>query len=302
VAGPIIVLVLKQPDLSSVLVMLPVLLAMLFCAGARIEHMAIIVGFGLVASVFPMAFTALSLKSHWAQESRAAAFVLAIPRLRGAFIMTLIGIWSAFGATWWLLDRWRVSVNWIVPVLGALIVSAGLVSGIVVDHHLKTYQRKRIETFLAPENDPRGSSYNLLQAQIALGSGGLWGRGFFSGTQSQLGFLPERHTDFIFAVVGEEMGLWGSLSIMILYLLIIWRMVSAARTARDRFGYLVACGLAASFGCYLLANTGMCLGFLPIAGLELPLVSYGGSNLVASLWALGIVESIYSRRYAFYQG
>ena len=131
-------------------------------------------------------------------------------------------------------------------------------------------------------------------------SGGLWGKGAFSGTQSQLGFLPERHTDFIYAVIGEEMGFLGGMSVLGLYLLLLWRIVNTARLARDRYGYMVCCGFAAVYGFYLLLNVGMCVGLVPVAGVPLPLLSYGGSSLAVTLFSMGIVANIYSRRYAFY--
>jgi len=168
----------------------------------------------------------------------------------------------------------------------------------MVKNQMKDYQQKRLEVFLSPETDPRGAGYNLLQARIAIGSGGILGRGIFSGTQSRLGFVPERHTDFILAVVGEEMGFWGMLLVTGLYVLMMGRIMQGARLARDRFGYLVNCGIFAMFLVYFCINFGMLLGLAPVAGVPLPLVSYGGSNLVATLMAIGIAESVYARRYA----
>jgi rod shape determining protein RodA len=144
--------------------------------------------------------------------------------------------------------------------------------------------------FLSPEADPKGAGYNLLQARIAIGSGGLLGKGIFSGTQSRLGFVPERHTDFILAVVGEEMGFWGTMLVMGLYVIILSRIRISARLARDRFGYLLCCGIFAMFMVYFFINFGMLLGLSPVAGVPLPLLSYGGSNLVATLVALGLVQ------------
>ena len=138
----------------------------------------------------------------------------------------------------------------------------------------------------------------MCQSQIAIGSGGALGKGLFNGTQSQLGFLPERHTDFIYAVVGEEMGFVGTMTILAFYLLLIWRIVSIGKLARDRYGFLVCSGLATMFCFELVLNVGMCLGLMPVAGIPLPLISYGGSSLVITLWALGIAANIYSRRYA----
>ena len=179
-----------------------------------------------------------------------------------------------------------------------IILSAGVISGIAVNAKMKSYQRNRFVAYVAPQADIQGAAYHVRQGQIAIGSGGPWGKGLFNGTQSQLGFLPERHTDFIFAVVGEEMGFVGAITIVGLYLLLIYRIVTIGKAARDRYGFLVCSGLATMFCFELVLNVGMCLGLMPVAGIPLPLISYGGSSLVITLWSLGIVANIYSRRYA----
>ncbi len=200
----------------------------------------------------------------------------------------------------WRLFIWaRVQVHWMAFAAIAAVMAAGLGSAVVVNDQIKVYQRKRFLAFLAPEVDPQGAAYNVNQALVAIGSGGVTGKGVFSGTQSQLGFLPERHTDFIFAVIGEELGFLGAILVLALYLTLIYRVVNAARLARDNYGFLVCCGLAAMFTSYLVINVGMCLGLAPVAGVPLPLLSYGGSSLVVTLWALGIVENIHSKHYAF---
>ena len=202
----------------------------------------------------------------------------------------------------WLL--WRLSVQLYANVSGlyfagaAIVLVLGFFSGVMVKNQMKEYQQKRLEVFLSPEADPRGAGYNLLQARIAIGSGGILGRGVFSGTQSRLGFVPERHTDFILAVVGEELGFWGMMLVNGLYVLLIGRIMQGARLARDRFGYLVNCGIFGMFLVYFGMNFGMLLGLTPVAGVPLPLLSYGGSNLVATLAAIGIAQSVYARRYA----
>ena len=153
-----------------------------------------------------------------------------------------------------------------------------------------------MEAFFAPKSDPQGAGYNVLQAQIAMGSGGVFGKGLFSGTQSRLGFVPEKHTDFILAVVGEELGLWGTLLVLGLYLVILWRLVMIGYSAGDRYGYLVCGGMFGMFFTYMLINFGMLIGIVPVAGIPLPFISYGGSNLVSSLFALGVAQSVHARR------
>jgi rod shape determining protein RodA len=168
----------------------------------------------------------------------------------------------------------------------------------MINRSMKSYQRNRFVAFVAPHTDAQGAAYNVIQSKVAVGSGGVWGKGLFSGTQSQLGFLPERHTDFIFATIGEEMGFLGAGLILGLYMLVLWRIVTAARLARDRYGYLVCAGLSSMFAFVMMLNIGMCVGLMPVAGIPLPMISYGGSSLVINLWSLGIVANVYARRYA----
>lgn len=299
VVAPILVLIMKQPDFSSTLIFFPMILAMLFCAGASISHLASLGGYGMLTLGLPLFWTLLSLRPELTGGSPVLAFVesLSQPGLRLAFAVG--GIFLAAGLAWRLFILARAPAHWMYFLVTALIVTGGLLSAVAVNDQIKSYQRKRFLAFLAPDVDPQGAAYNVNQALVAIGSGGVGGKGVFSGTQSRLGFLPERHTDFIYAVVGEELGFWGASLVLILYLILIWRVVSAARLSRDRYGFLVCCGIAAMFASHLLINVGMCLGIFPVAGVPLPLLSYGGSSLVMTLWALGIVVNVYSRHYAF---
>jgi len=161
---------------------------------------------------------------------------------------------------------------------------------------LKDYQKERLINFVSPENDPMGSGYNVIQSTVAVGSGGVWGKGLGHGSQSQLNFLPEKHTDFIFAVFAEELGFVGAFAILILFGILIYRIKEAARLSRDNFGYLLAVGIAMMLFLQILVNVGMNIGVAPVAGVPLPLLSYGGSSMIAILASLGIVQSIYLRR------
>lgn len=160
---------------------------------------------------------------------------------------------------------------------------------------LQDYQKARLYTFLNPFRDPFGAGYNVLQSTIAVGSGGLLGRGLGQGSQSVLQFLPEAHTDFIFAGWAEATGFLGSFILLILLFFLIWRMVVIAQTSRDNFGSLLAIGIASIFIFQILVNIGMNLGIIPITGIPLPLISYGGSSLLVNFIALGILQSIYLR-------
>jgi rod shape determining protein RodA len=163
-------------------------------------------------------------------------------------------------------------------------------------HFLHDYQRERVLTFLNPETDPLGAGYHIIQSQIALGSGGVFGKGWMHGSQAQLQFLPERSTDFIFAVVGEEFGLIGLLLLLALYLFIVARSVWLAMQTNDTFSRLLALSLALTFFVYVFINAGMVSGLLPVVGVPLPLVSYGGTSVVTLLAGFGIVMGLYSHR------
>jgi rod shape determining protein RodA len=176
--------------------------------------------------------------------------------------------------------------------LGALL--AGAVP--VLWHFLHDYQRQRVLTFLNPQNDPLGAGYHTIQTQIAIGSGGLFGKGYMNGSQAQLEFLPERSTDFIFAVIGEEWGLVGLSVLIFLYLLVIARGMYIAVQAQDTFSRLIAGALTLTFAVYVFVNGGMVAGLLPVVGVPLPLVSYGGTSMVTLMAGFGILMSIHSRR------
>jgi rod shape determining protein RodA len=164
---------------------------------------------------------------------------------------------------------------------------------------LKDYQRKRILTFLDPERDPLGSGYHAIQSKIAVGSGGLIGKGVFHGTQTQLKFLPEHHTDFIFSVVAEEWGFIGSAFMLFLYLLLITRIISVGIKAKDRFGAMLCFGIAAYFTLHVFINMAMASGIFPVVGVPLPFISYGGSFMVINLICIGIVLNVAWRRFIF---
>jgi len=161
---------------------------------------------------------------------------------------------------------------------------------------LADYQKDRIETFIHPERDPRGSGYNVLQSIVAVGSGGLSGKGVGHGSQSQLNFLPEKHTDFIFAVIAEELGLAGAWFVIGLYAVLLYRVKRIGDTASDNFGYLVAVGVLVMFFAQIAINVGMNIGLLPVTGLPAPLLSYGGSSLLSVLFSLGLLQSVYQRK------
>lgn len=180
----------------------------------------------------------------------------------------------------------------------------GLIGGIaavspIIWLFLKDYQKSRITSFLFPENDPTGSGYHVLQSKLAIGSGMIWGRGYLKGPQTQYGYLPEKQTDFIFSVIGEELGIFGAAVLTAILFIIIYRCFDNAKScSHDTFGELMCVGVGAMMFFHVVENIGMCLGLLPITGIPLPFVSYGGSNLVTCFAAVGLVQSIRMRRRA----
>ena len=196
---------------------------------------------------------------------------------------------AAAGALVIILAGLRLRVMAAMLVLGALGAWAGW--GFMHD-----YQRKRVLTFLNPQTDPLGAGYHIIQSQIAIGSGGVFGKGWMNGSQAQLEFLPERSTDFIFAVIGEEFGLLGLLVLLLLYVFVVGRAIFLATQTQDTFARLLAGSLALTFFVYVFINAGMVTGLLPVVGVPLPLVSYGGTSVVTLLAGFGILMALYSRR------
>jgi len=162
--------------------------------------------------------------------------------------------------------------------------------------HLHDYQRARITTFLHPESDPLGAGYNIIQSKIALGSGGMWGKGFMQGTQGHLDFLPEKQTDFIFTIIGEEWGLAGSLAVLALMALIVTGAFAMAMRCRHQFGRLLGVGLATNIFMYVFVNLAMVMGVIPVGGVPLPLVSHGGSAMITVMFGFGLLMSAYVHR------
>jgi len=257
-------LVFKQPDLGTALV-----------------FMAILLGLSLWGGVSSL------------------LIVLALSPLLSLFIRSLGGwIWLGYTAGVGIL---MLNYRYIKLKLTDAVVffSANVVAGLALSYiwgMLKVYQQKRILAFFNPEIDPLGAGYHALQSKIAIGSGGFFGKGLFQGTQTRLQFIPQQQTDFIFSVVGEELGFLGCLLVVGLFSIIIWRAVRIAATARDPFGSLVAGGIAVIFLFQLLVNVGMTIGLMPVVGIPLPLMSFGGSSLILNLINLGILESIAMRR------
>ncbi len=211
------------------------------------------------------------------------ALVLKEPNLGTAVIIAAVGA-SIFLAAGTRL--WQVALVLLpMPFLAR-----------IAYQHLHDYQRARITTFLHPESDPLGAGYNIIQSKIALGSGGMWGQGYLHGTQGQLNFLPEKQTDFIFTMIAEEWGLVGGLSVMALLLVMILGGMLMALRCRHQFGRLLALGISMNFFLYCVVNLSMVMGAIPVGGVPLPLISYGGSAMLTVMFGFGLLLSVYVHR------
>lgn len=180
-----------------------------------------------------------------------------------------------------------------------ILILAGMVLLPVAFSHLKEYQRNRLLVFLNPDMDPLGAGYNIIQSKVAIGSGGLLGKGYGMGTQNRLKFLPERHTDFIFSIVGEEIGWWGGMLILILFFIMFTYAMGVARKATDPQAKLLVVGLTVMIFSHVLINVGVSLGVMPVTGLPLPFISYGGSSLITCMAAIALISNVGSRRLHF---
>jgi rod shape determining protein RodA len=213
-----------------------------------------------------------------------AALILLQPDLGTMLVLsaTVIGVLAASGTP----RRWLG----LLGLGGAAAAMAAVSSG-----WLKDYQLDRFLAFTNPELDPRGAGYNVEQARIAVGNGGLFGQGLFDGSQTRSGFVPEQHTDFVFTVAGEELGLVGAGVLIALLVVVIWRALLIAARTDDVFGRVAAAGIACWFGFQAFQNIGMCLGIMPVTGVPLPFVSYGGSSMFAGMLAVGLLQNIHLR-------
>ncbi|PMH37488.1 rod shape-determining protein RodA [Vibrio sp. 10N.286.49.B3] len=209
------------------------------------------------------------------------------PDLGTSILIAASGIFVIFlsGISWKIIAGAALSLGAFVPVLWFFL--------------MREYQKVRVRTLFDPESDPLGAGYHIIQSKIAIGSGGLSGKGWMQGTQSQLEFLPERHTDFIFAVIGEEWGMLGVLLLLALYLFIIGRGLYLASQAQTAFGRMMAGSIVLSFFVYIFVNIGMVSGILPVVGVPLPLISYGGTSMVTLMAGFGMLMSIHTHRKAF---
>jgi len=212
-----------------------------------------------------------------------AAFIYRQPNLGTTLILLGVGVVMCFLAG----VQWRYFIGAVLAVIAAAPLAW---------HFMHGYQKQRVLTFLDPEKDPLGSGYNILQSMIAIGSGGFFGKGFLQGSQNQLNFLPEKHTDFIFTMLAEEFGFLGSILLLFLYLLLLISGMIVAQRSRSTFGAMLAAGVTAMIFIHVLINVGMVMGLMPVVGVPLPLMSYGGSITMSTVFAVGLMLNAWVHR------
>ena len=264
-------LIVRQPDLGTAISFGAPLFPMLYWAGMRKLFIFLVVS--------PIISVVCSFEPLW---QGAAPYIFATFIIGStAFIHLLLGrLWATIT---------MIAVN----------LSAGLITVYLWDHFLRQYQKDRIMTFLDPESDRLGSGWNIIQSKIAIGSGGLTGKGFLGGTQTKYEFLPAAHTDFIFSVIGEELGFVGALVVLALFFFLITRALQIGAMVKNRFYSLIAIGLASMLTFHVFVNIGMTIGVMPVTGLPLPFLSSGGSSLLSNLVAIGLLLHIYTYRHEY---
>ncbi len=265
VAGTIVLapvlLILKQPDTGTAMIFVGMFLPVLFWGGAS--------NFTLVAVISPGIVAVAALLGP-------TPFFIAIVALAVVIYLTRQN-WISAAAVFSMLVLIGISVQ-------------------SIHDRLRPYQQKRIATFLDPSADPQGAGYNVLQSKVAIGSGGFFGKGFLKGTQTQLNFIPAQWTDFIYTVPGEEFGLVGAVAVLILFVVLLFRGVGVASTIKNPYGSFVAIGIVGVFATHIFMNIGMALGMMPVVGVPLPFLSYGGSALLADMLMVGLLLNLYANR------
>ena len=283
-------LVLIEPDFGTSLVFIPILLVMTFISGVSIRYVFFL-------SLCIMLTGLLVLLPYWQiyiMRNAMPSFSILLNFRFMSTLMIAFGLILLIAFVGYMQYKKRY-FYYIVYFTSILILSMGIsfLSHIVI----KDYQIMRLIVFLDPNVDPRGSGWHIIQSITAIGSGGLWGKGFLKGTQSHYRFLPQQSTDFIFSIFSEEWGLLGGLLVFTLFLLICLRMIRIIRTTTDAYGANITAGLATMYLFHFLINVGMTMGIMPITGIPLHFMSYGGSSMLAAMIGIGLSLSIYMRRY-----
>ena len=286
------ILILAQPDLGTSLVYIPIFLVILFMAGAKIRYLFFLVACGIGVTLFtiiPM-WSGYVLKQETFFVTIFSNHLLMLAILGACLLIVIL---SAVG---WFVFKKSV-YYWMC--YSFVIFSSSLFFAVVAQKILKAYQIMRLVVFLDPSVDPQGAGWNILQSLTAIGSGGLFGKGFLQGTQSHYNYLPQQSNDFIFSIIAEEIGFFGSMVVFLCFFILIIRGFIIANSSKDSFGSYLCFGIIAMIFFHFVVNIGMAMGIMPITGIPLLFLSYGGSSLWTSMMAVGILINIYYRRYGF---
>ena len=286
-------LILAQPDLGTSLVYFPILLCMTFIAGIPVRYILFIFTGGMLTILF----TVLPIwESQIAHHSVVFIRVLTNSKLRLILIFATgsIGVLSLLGMFFYRHNKYFYWISY-----GAAILCGSLILSYFAGKVLKDYQVMRLIVFIDPYADPRGAGWNIIQSKTAIGSGNLLGRGYLRGTQSHYRFLPEQSTDFIFSILSEELGFVGCMTVFALYFLIFMRTIFIIKNAANTFGMMIAAGVLGMFAFHFLINVGMVMGIMPITGIPLLFLSYGGSSLWTAMMCVGLLMSVSSRKFGF---
>lgn len=283
-------LILLQPDMGTALVFIPIFVFTAFAAGARLRHVLFLPAAGLLAvilAIYPY-YERYLLEREPSFLGLMSSFDMARYFLAALVVVLALAYWGYRGSR-------KAHFYWLSYAGTLLLVALG--GALVIGRVLREYQIMRLIVFLEPRVDPRGAGWNLIQSVTAVGSGGLFGKGFLRGTQSQYRFLPQQSTDFIFSILAEEWGFVGGLSVFVLFLVILIRGIRIMYTARDEFALVICAGLVGMIAFHAAVNIGMAMGIMPITGIPLFFLSYGGSSLWTGMAAVGLLLNIYFRRY-----
>jgi rod shape determining protein RodA len=283
-------IVLVQPDLGTALVFIPILLVMTFIGGISLRYVFFLVGCTVITGLL----TFLPLRQQIILRGEYPALMILL-NIRFILISVLVFVLIT-GVSYFGYRRFNKRYFYWICYFTVMFI-ASLLTSYLSHKVLKEYQMMRLIVFLDPGVDPRGSGWHIIQSMTAIGSGGFTGKGFLQGTQSHYRFLPTQSTDFIYSIFTEEWGFVGGLVVMALFLLICFRLIRLMKITSDTYGAYIAAGLAAMYGFHFFVNAGMAMGIMPITGIPLLFMSYGGSSLITAMAGIGLAMSIHVRRF-----
>ncbi|OJF77748.1 MAG: rod shape-determining protein RodA [Treponema sp. CETP13] len=283
-------LVLLQPDMGTASVYIPIFLAMVFVAGVAVKYIIYLIGTGIITILF----TIIPIwQEKIFQKSLPIVTIFVNSKIR-IILLTALLVVTIIGALGYYIYKNKY-YYWITYIFSMITLSYFL--SFLAGKVLQDYQIMRLIVFINPQIDPLGSGWNIIQSKIAIGSGSFLGQGYLLGTQSHYRFLPQQSTDFIFGILAEEFGFVGGLTVFILYFLIMIRILFIMKNTKNTFGYYIAAGILAMFFFHFVVNIGMVMGIMPITGIPLLFLSYGGSSLWTAMIAIGLLMSISSRQF-----